>query len=59
MITCPAIDIDKGHEILTDTTFTDQHSIIIHTGVNDTESSSPEEVNENLLQLLHVNKNIL
>ena len=49
MILCP---IDKGHEILTDTTFTSQHSIVIHTGVNDIEFSSPEEVSGNLLQLL-------
>ena len=50
MIPCPTID--KGHEILTDTTFTGQHSIVIHTRVNDIESSSPEKVSRNLLQLL-------
>ena len=50
ILACPTIE--RGREILQQTKFVDQHTIIIHTGVNDLENCSPQEVSNKFCELL-------
>ena len=50
ILACPTIE--RGREILQRTKFVDQHTIIIHTGVNDLENCSPQEVSNKFCELL-------
>ena len=50
ILACPIIE--RGREILQETKFVDQHTIIIHTGVNDLENCSPQEVSNKFCELL-------
>ena len=50
MIRCPAIE--KASQILHNPNFYGQHTIILHTCVNNTEYNSAEDITENLTQLL-------
>ena len=50
ILACPTIE--RGREILQQTKFFDQHTIIIHTGVNDLENCSPQEVSNKFCELL-------
>ena len=50
MIRCPTIE--KASQILHNPNFYGQHTIILHTGVNNTEYNSAEDITENLTQLL-------
>ena len=50
IVACPTIE--KGHEILQQTKFVENHTIIIHTGVNNIETQSAEEVSGKFCELL-------
>ena len=50
ILACPTIE--RGREILQQKKFVDQHTIIIHTGVNDLENCSPQEVSNKFCELL-------
>ena len=50
MIRCPTIK--KACQILHNPNFYGQHTIILHTSVNNTEYNSAEDITENLTQLL-------
>ena len=50
ILSCPTIE--RGREILQQTKFVDQHTIIIHTGVSDLENCSPQEVSNKFCELL-------
>ena len=50
ILACPTIE--RGREILQQTKFVDQHTIIIHTRVNDLENCSPQEVSNKFCELL-------
>ena len=50
IIPCPTIQ--KASEILRNPKFYGQHTIIIHTGVNNVEYNSPEDIAENVANLL-------
>ena len=50
IIPCPTIQ--KASEILCNPKFYGQHTIIIHTGVNNVEYNSPEDIAENVTNLL-------
>ena len=50
MIRCPTIE--KASQTLHKSNFYGQHTIILHTGVNNTEYNSAEDIIENLTQLL-------
>ena len=50
MIRCPTIE--KASQILHNPNIYGQHTIILHTGINNTEYNSAEDITENLTQLL-------
>ena len=50
IVACPTIG--KGHEILQQTKFLENHTIIIHTGVNNIETQSAEEVSGKFCKLI-------
>ena len=50
ILACPTIE--RGREILQQTKFVDQHTIIIHTGVNDLENCNRQEVSNKFCELL-------
>ena len=50
MIRCPTIE--KASQILHNPNFYGQHTIILLTGVNNTEYNSAEDITENLTKLL-------
>ena len=50
IVTCPTIN--KGHEILQQTNFLENHTIIIHTSVNNIKTRSAEEGSGKLCKLL-------
>ena len=50
IVACPTIE--KGYEILQQTKFIENHTIIIHTGVNNIETQSAEEVSGKFCELL-------